>query len=173
MSSRSRAHSRSAGFSLAEVLIALAIAAMMTAVLTRFVAGTRANAVRLGEALEMGAIAESLMARIGSKHGFRPGRTDGHAGRLAWRIDIRPVAFTAAVRKAHERNRSASGTDAVDGAESMVTAKALKQDTDRLQSAASANWVAYRVTVAVEAPSGRTHVVDTVRVGPPPEAQQR
>jgi hypothetical protein len=52
--------------------------------------------------------------------------------------------------------------------------KATQAYADGSQSAAPAgNWVPYRVMAAVEAPSGRKHVADTVRFGPPPAAERR
>ena len=174
MSSRFPVHRRSAGFSLAEVLVALAIAAMMTAVLVRFIAGTRVHAARVSEALEMGAVADTLLSRVTSGRDLRPGRTDGRAGSFAWRIDIQPIAFRPIPRRLQKRQQSVADADAPRDAKTRAAGKPMNADAEESQSRTPAgNWFAYRVSVAVEAPSGRKHVADSVRVGPSPEAMQR
>ena len=49
------------GFSLAEVLVALAVATMMAAVLTRYVAGIRFNAAQVRERVELWTISQSML----------------------------------------------------------------------------------------------------------------
>lgn len=151
MSSMLRTHSGAAGFSLAEVLVALAIAAMMAAMLTRFVAGTRMGAAKVGERAEMVALGETLLARIASSQALQRGKTDGRAGVFAWRIDIMPASFEArALRVSEPAAAGLSGKAAPEGSRNPL----------------AWNWAAYRVAVVIQAPSGQTHAVDTVRLGP-------
>jgi prepilin-type N-terminal cleavage/methylation domain-containing protein len=175
MSSRFRRRSRSAGFSLVEVLVALAIAAMMTVMLVRFVGGTRVSAARISEALEMATMAETLLARVASGQDVHPGRTVGRAGAFLWRIEIQPITFTATARRTHERAARESAETGAEKATTRSAGKAMKADAESSGRAGAAlnNWITYRVAVAVEAPSGRKHVADTVRVGAPPLAAQR
>jgi prepilin-type N-terminal cleavage/methylation domain-containing protein len=139
------------GFSLAEVLVALAVAAMMAAMLTRFVAGTRMGAAKVGERAEMVALSETLLARVASSQALQRGRTDGQAGIFAWHIDITPASFEARALSVTETAPAGlAGTAAPDVSPHPVPW----------------SWAAYRVAVVIEAPSGQSHVVDTVRLGP-------
>ena len=152
MSSAFQRPRRSAGFSLVEVLVALAVAAMMTGILVKFVAGTRSNSARVGEALDMATMAETLLARTLSNHALQPGRTTGRTGPFRWRIEVQPTPFTAVARKMH--TPAGAGT--------------TKPEPDKSSRESIATpWVAYRIAVAIEAPSGRKHVADTVKIGPP------
>lgn len=172
MSSRFRKRNRSAGFSLGEVLVALAIAAMMAAMLTRFVGGTRLNAARIGEALEMSTLGETLLARVGSGTSLGSGRTDGRSGDFRWRIEIEPLPFSAVARRVNEKSSSASEKGDADGARTKFAASSMKLDVAEKSGPKSvvaphSNWITYRIVVAVEGPTGRKHVADTVRIGPP------
>jgi prepilin-type N-terminal cleavage/methylation domain-containing protein len=175
MSSSSRTHSRTSGFSLAEVLVALAIAAMVAAMLVRFVGSTRVNAARVGEALEATMMAETLLARIASGQDLQRGRTDGRTGDFLWRIEIQPIAFTAVARRVHERSSAAPAEADAGRAATSATGRSTRQFAENagLEAGPAINWTPYRVVVAVVAPSGRKHVADTVRLGPAQEAAQR
>jgi prepilin-type N-terminal cleavage/methylation domain-containing protein len=174
MSSRFRERSRSAGFSLAEVLVALAIAALLTAMLVRFVVGTRANAGRIGETLEMATVAETLLARAVSAPSLHPGRTDGRVGSLRWRMEVHPIPFAAVASRVHERPAPASARVGGAKVRAEPAGKPMEGDEGGSERAApKRTWTTYRVAVAVEAPSGRKHVADTIKVGPPPMAAQR
>jgi prepilin-type N-terminal cleavage/methylation domain-containing protein len=168
MSSRFPGHKRSGGFSLAEVLVALAIASLMTTVLVRFVAGTRVNAARISEVLEMTTMAETILARVASGPAVQPGRTDGRAGDFHWRVEIQPVAFMALPRTVHERHVAGSAGAGAESTGALPIAKRANAASENsgAMAAPTRNWIPYRVSVAVAAPSGRTHVVDTVRIGP-------
>lgn len=157
--------SRTAGFSLAEVLVALAIAAMMTAMLTRFVAGTRMGAVKVAESTEMAALGETLLARIASSQHLRPGQTDGRAGGFSWRIDIAPLAFEAralAVSEAPATNGDALPASGFGDASRPDAAAG----TATAMASMRRSWAAYRVAVLIRAPSGHSHAIETVMLGP-------
>jgi type II secretory pathway pseudopilin PulG len=170
--------SRSAGFSLGEVLVALAIAAMMTAMLTRFYAGTRANAAKVGEILEVTTLGETLLTRVASSQNLKAGRTDGRTGVFAWRIDVTPVAFAAVARRVNEKRKPATAEDDKDGKNksgmlSTMSLSTMSASTSFGAASAPApaatpkvEWVSYRVAVSIVAPSGRRHAVDTIRIGP-------
>ena len=165
MSPMPRSHSRS-GFSLVEALVALAIAALLTATVTRLIVDTRVNAARVGEMTEMAALGETLLARVASSAGLRPGRTDGRRGVFAWRIDVAPIPFAAKARVRAEKK--AAEPAPAEGGKTNATAKApaLPEGTStRAPAAPPQHWVTYRVAVVIEAPSGRTYAVDTIRVG--------
>jgi prepilin-type N-terminal cleavage/methylation domain-containing protein len=134
------------GFSLAEVLVALAVAAMMAAILTPFVAGTRFNAAQVRERLELWTIAQSMLDGLGET--LSPGTSSGQNGAYRWRREIAPITAEAVAQtEAFEDHLHPQG----------------RQET----AAPSTPWVLYRVKVQIEAPSGRQYAADTIRINRP------
>jgi prepilin-type N-terminal cleavage/methylation domain-containing protein len=139
---------RTCGFSLPEVLVALAVAGMMAAVLTRYVAGTRLNAAQVRERVELWTISQSMLDGLSTT--LSPGASSGQIGAYRWHREISPIASDAA---AQTEAPSAQGV--------------LE---DRLRSlggqtaAPSTTWVLYRVKLQIEAPSGRQYAADTIRI---------
>jgi prepilin-type N-terminal cleavage/methylation domain-containing protein len=131
---------RTRGFSLAEVLVALAVAAMMAALLTRFVAGTRFHAAQVRERVELWTFSQSILDGLPTT--LSPGTSSGQIGAYRWRTEISPIT-----------------PDAVAPTEAR-SAQSTLEDT----AAASTPWVLYRVKVQIEAPSGRQYAADTIRI---------
>jgi prepilin-type N-terminal cleavage/methylation domain-containing protein len=183
VSSVSTRTSRSAGFSLAEVLVALAIAAMLAAVMTRFVSNTRLSAFKVREEIASDILGYDLIDSLPSPTSLRPGRTDGRSGNLGWRIDVTPVAFSARARTVAEKKKAQaqSGQGAAPGltaASSSIQAISPAGQGGALGLTAASNgaqaippsaavdvWVPYRVTTFVRSPSGRINAFDTIRIG--------
>jgi len=143
---------RTCGFSLAEVLVALAVAAMMAAVLTRYVAGTRFNAAQVRERVELWTIAQSMLDGLSKT--ISPGTSEGQIGAYRWHREIAPIASDAAART---EAPSAQG-----GLEDH-----LGSPVGRRTAAPSTAWVLYRIKVQIEAPSGRQYEADTIRITRP------
>ena len=169
-----RKHSRSAGFSLAEVLVALAIASVMAMVLTRFMIGTRLNAGKVGEAMEMTTLSENLLARVPLGQNWTPGRTDGRSGNYTWRIDVTPVAARSVIRIKAKKDvkKDAGKTDK----NKMLSSFQLEPSNLAQQKAPSApqqvdKRAIYRVAIVVFSPSGRKYATDTIRIGLPSDEQ--
>jgi prepilin-type N-terminal cleavage/methylation domain-containing protein len=160
------------GFSLVEALVALAIAALLTAAVARLVATTRVNAAGIGELTEMSALADTVMARAASSQNLRPGRTDGRRGAFSWHMDIAPVPFTALARRISDKKAEEAAGAKEPGAPGKTPAASGGGDT-RAPAAPPVAWIAYRVAVVIEAPSGRRYAVDTLRTGPQPQAGER
>lgn len=149
---REKTRGRTCGFSLAEVLVALAVAAMMAAVLTRYVAGTRFNAAQVRERVELWTIAQSMLDGLSKT--ISPGTSEGQIGAYRWHREIAPIASDAVAR-----------TEA-------PSAKGGLEDHLRLPggprtAAPSTAWVLYRIKVQIEAPSGRQYEADTIRITRP------
>jgi len=106
-----RGPSATSGFSLTEALVALAIAAFLAAVLTRFVSSTRANALRVRQEVAMDILSDSLLERLNSRD-LQPGRTDGRSGTLRWHIDIAPMTFSAHALSVSQKKPINSSTPA-------------------------------------------------------------
>jgi prepilin-type N-terminal cleavage/methylation domain-containing protein len=171
-----RSSSGCRGFSLVEALVALAVAAVLTAAITRLVATTRVSAAGIGELTEMSALADTLMARVSSSPSLRAGRTDGRRGAFAWHIDIVPVPFTALARRISEKtpeDRAGTKEAAASGSKPAGLGGSDTRAPAAPPAAPPVAWIAYRVAVVIDAPSGRRYVVDTLRTGPQPEAGER
>jgi prepilin-type N-terminal cleavage/methylation domain-containing protein len=135
------------GFSLAEVLVALAVAAMMASVLTRYVAGTIFSAAQVRERLEFSTISQSMLDGLGKT--LSPGTSSGQIGAFRWSQEIAPIALDAIAR-----------TEAPPGA----LDDHLRSLRGRQTAGPSTAWVLYRVKVRIEAPSGRQYAADTIRI---------
>ena len=153
--------SRSAGFSLAEALVALAIAVLLTAVLTRLVSNTRMNAGKIRELLEMMTLSDSLLEQVSQR---LPETSNGRAGHFAWQIGAIPMAITAVARKVNAKiptsDQPSTKTAGLTSAPEFATNPTTPDDTPK--------WIPFHVTIVVESMSGRKYVTDTIGIGPPP-----
>lgn len=181
---------RSRGFSLVEALVALALAAALCAVLTRFVSSSRWNASKIREQIAIDVLSDSLVGRLASNN-WHSGRMNGRSGTLVWRTEVRPLVFFVHARsvKPKKKNSDADGNQATAPGLSSIsqnTDEDTKDDERKLGAKTGAsdvaptpNWIPYQVTTLVGAPSGRSHVAYTIRIGPEPretefaEADQR
>ena len=179
MCSASRKCNRSAGFTLIEVLVALAIATIMAIALTRFVVGTRANASKVGEALEMTALGETLLGRVAVGHVWSPGRTDGRSGQYSWRVEVTPIGMQAVARVRAKKEEEGRDTDAGENSGGGKNGQKMRstfqlEPSELTQRRATASDVAsepmkkhalYRVALTIIAASGRSYATQTVRIG--------
>jgi len=140
------------GFTLAEVLVALAVAAMMAATLTRYVAGTRFNAAQVRERLELSTISQSMLDGLGET--LSPGTSSGQNGAYRWRMEIGAITPDAITK-----TEAPSGQGALEDI--------LRAVGSQRTAASSTAWVLYRVKVQIEAPSGRHYAADTIRITRP------
>ena len=143
---------RTCGFSLAEVLVALAVATMMAAVLTRYVAGIRFNAAQVRERVELWTISQSMLDGLSKT--LSPGTSSGQIGAYRWHREIAPITSDAEARTEAPRAEGALEDH-------------LRSLGGRRTAAPSTSWVLYRVKVQIEAPSGRQYAADTIRITRP------
>jgi prepilin-type N-terminal cleavage/methylation domain-containing protein len=146
-----------AGFSLAEVLVALAVASILVTKLTEFVINTRNNGVRAREAVEMSALSQSLLANIKPEN-LNPGTSSGRKGGFAWHIDVTAIPFTAFSLRMNE-NKAAYASPA--GTISMVPAG---PNTPAGKNQVVYNGVPFHIGLVISAPSGSKYRVDTMRM---------
>jgi prepilin-type N-terminal cleavage/methylation domain-containing protein len=157
---------RLAGFSLAESLVALAIAALLAAALTRFVSNTRMNAGKVDELIEMMALGDSLLEHVSQK---TPETSDGRAGRFTWHIDVVPMAISAVSRKLAPKKNPAAGQSGPTTA-GLATAESTSGSDNSIMEPATAppqdpvKWMPVHVTILVKSQSGRKYVTDTVSI---------
>jgi prepilin-type N-terminal cleavage/methylation domain-containing protein len=193
MWSTRRGASTSSGFSLIEALIALAIAAFLAAVLTRFVTSTRANALHVRQEVVLDILSDSLLERLGSRE-LQPGRTDGRNGMLRWYIDVAPITFSAhALSVAEEKpvnsaarinapgsvpavgpvgslgasavGSSGTSTDSAPGWAVGLLPLLTNSNQETTGTTPRVVWNPYLVTAVINSPSGESYAVDTVRLG--------
>src|SRR6516225_514368 len=102
-------HDPIAGFSLAEALVALVIAALLAAVLTRFASSTRMNALKIREQVTVDILGDSLLEHVSADH-LQVGRTDGRIGNLGWRLEVSPISIFVRATSVSERKPARSDT---------------------------------------------------------------
>ena len=151
-----RAHG-SAGFSLAEALIALAVAAVLAVALTRLVGNTRANAGKIRELVEMMTLSDSLLEQTSSQG---PGTTHGRTGRFAWRVVVAPAAFSAVARRVSVKVLASTKVAGL-----PISASSRGEPTSVPDEVVK--WVPVHVTVFVESPTGQRYAADTISLCPP------
>jgi type II secretory pathway pseudopilin PulG len=166
MSFVSPRRSGTAGFSLVEALVALAIAAFLVAVLTRFVSNIRANALQIREHLALNMLGEGLLERLGVTQ-LQPGRTNGRSGALFWHIDVSPIVFYAHATSMGEKKRgpvaTAPGQAPVMGLTALTTPAPQTTQTPDTQPLRGV-WNPYHIQATISRPSGQTYEIDTIRI---------
>jgi Tfp pilus assembly protein PilW len=166
-----------AGFSLAEALVALAIATILVAILTRFVSGTRETALQIHEDVAMEMLSESLLDRLVVRQ-LQPGRIFGRNGALLWHVDVAPIAFYAQARSVAEKKAAAvgagtgaatagtsAGPGAVGASFGQGTAVGLTtSSTEAPNKRPQVVWSPHRVSATVISRSGQSYAIDTIRI---------
>jgi prepilin-type N-terminal cleavage/methylation domain-containing protein len=168
------------GFSLIEVLVALAIASTLAVTITRFASNTRANAGRIRELATMMSLSTYLLEQtITQPPTVGEGRTAG----FVWHMRKDRLAYTAIEKKLLPKDASsgsnsgpaqanpANGGSATMTGPAPATSQSLASagTPSGLQQQASPPvqkqyWTPVRVTVQIEAPSGRRFSADTIRL---------
>jgi len=130
-----------AGFTLLEVLVALAV---MTAVLATVMSVASANA-RAARALEaravLGAVARAVEAGIPPRASLAPGTIEGDISGHRWRMDVRPMPLPP---EAREPAGTAGGEQAA--------------------REPASPWTPMTITIRIRAPSGATLDMETIRL---------
>lgn len=80
-----------AGFTLIEVLVALAVVAWVLAAIGTVVATSVRGARAIQDRLAASSIAESLLAGMSDRASVRPGRSSGESSGYRWAIDVAPI----------------------------------------------------------------------------------
>jgi hypothetical protein len=146
-------------------MVALAIAALLAAVLTRFVSATRMNALKVREQVAIDILSDSLLERVGARE-LEPGRTDGRIGMLQWRLEISPVPVYARAISIRKKKSNPS-----DIRQSSVTPLSAISNEANEQPATPqpkplTTWKVYRLAGVISAPSGRSHAIETIKILP-------
>lgn len=135
-----------AGFSLIEVLVALAVmAATLAAILSVTATNARAARTLEGRAALM-AVARAVEAGIPPRADLAPGTLEGEISGHRWRMDIRPMPVAA--KESQEPQREPGG----------------QPERQPASPAEAVRWVPLSVAIRVRAPSGATFDLETVRL---------
>ena len=135
---------RSSGFALLEVLVAVAVSAVLMTALMRSFTTTwlGVNAVR--EEAESMLVARAMLTAAAPRINTAEGEQTGTLGRYAWRIAVtKPLAEAALL--------------------SSPNAAAPPGDNETPELA----WTLYRVVITIKAPSGRSTSLETFRLSKP------
>jgi general secretion pathway protein I len=133
-----------AGFTLIEVLVALAVLAIVLGAIGSVV-GTTVKSIRsVDRRLPLLETAQSLVASLPDRNALKPGTEIGGSGGYRWRIDVVPLAAPA-----------------------PRTASSLNTATTTSAADTQPKWTPLAITVRVESSDGGPPVrLDTVRLVP-------
>jgi prepilin-type N-terminal cleavage/methylation domain-containing protein len=173
------------GFSLVEVLIALAIAAMLAVVLTRFSMNTRMSASRVRELVTMMSLSNYLLEQTSLTD---PATGEGRTAGFVWHMRKDRIASVAVAQKLSPKETSlptaagASDPNVINGGFAAAAPPSTNPASSGPTSAGLSGggpsnarqppvatprkpeWQPVRVTIVIEAPSGRTFSADTIRL---------
>ncbi len=153
-----------AGFSLVEVLVAVAIAAALSTVLVRFIGNARTNAASIEDRLNMAILSGNLLEELPIQK-IRAGRIDGHTGRFLWRIDIVPVGFGVRALKMSTANKPKKKDDQAANPLGISAPIAAAPSPAATKANFEAKWVPFRVAVYVQSAAGRSYRIETIKIG--------
>lgn len=93
--SRRSCCNNAAGFTLIEVLVALAIVAAMLASIGAVIASSVRSTRTIDQKLALAGIAETVLATLPPRNLLKPGRQSGETAGHRWRIDVAPMGIPA------------------------------------------------------------------------------
>jgi general secretion pathway protein I len=135
----------SAGFTLIEVLVAIAVLAVVLGAIGAVVGNTVRSIRSVDRRLPLLETAQSLIASLPTRDALQPGTQSGTSGEFRWRIDA--VLLNSSVPD----NAVTGPSGAAAGAQPKV------------------NWVPLAITVRVQGSEGPPMRLDTVRLIPRPQ----
>jgi hypothetical protein len=138
---------------------------MLATVLTRFVASTRMNALKVRELVEIGTLSDSLLERLSSQE-LRVARTDGRNTGFTWHMVVSPLAFSAIARKVNEKSTRVADTGQGKHVGLTPVSSSSGDEPKPVQAQSAVNLIPYHVSLVIEARSGRRYAADTIRIGP-------
>lgn len=89
--SRDRLRRPDAGFTLIEVLVALAVLAIVLPSIGMVIATSMRGSRSVEDRLALASTVETLLAELPDRTQLRPGSTSGQTNGLSWRIDVAPL----------------------------------------------------------------------------------
>jgi len=142
----------SAGFTMIEVLVAIAVLAVVLGAIGAVVGNTVRTIRSVDRRLPLLETAQSLIAALPARDALQPGTQTGTSGDFRWRIDAVLLNITV------PDNAAAALSTAATGASPAAAAGASPK----------VNWVPLAITVRVQGSEGPPVRLDTVRLIPGP-----
>jgi general secretion pathway protein I len=144
----SRTGRSEAGFTLIEVLVAIAVLAVVLSAIGTLVASTVRGVRSVDRRLPLLETAQSLMASLPERGALQPGTQTGGSGNYRWRIDVTPIANPTTPAP-------------------VTTAGAIAAGVPVANPANAPKWTPLAITVRVQGADGGPPVrLDTVRLVP-------
>ena len=140
----------SAGFTMIEVLVAIAVLAVVLGAIGAVVGNTVRTIRSVDRRLPLLETAQSLIAALPARDALQPGTQTGTSGDFRWRIDAVLLNITVPDNAAAALSTAATGVPPAAGASPKV------------------NWVPLAITVRVQGSEGPPVRLDTVRLIPRP-----
>ena len=134
-----------AGFTLIEVLVAIAVLAVVLGAIGAVVGNTVRTVHSVDRRLPLLETAQSLIASLPAREALQPGTQSGTSGEFRWRIDAVLLNRNAPDSAAAALSTAATGTPP------------------------KVNWVPLAITVRVQGSEGPPVRLDTVRLIPRPQ----
>ena len=141
-----------AGFTMIEVLVAIAVLAVVLGAIGAVVGNTVRTIRSVDRRLPLLETAQSLIAALPARDALQPGTQTGTSGDFRWRIDAVLLNITV------PDNAAAALSTAATGASPAAAAGASPK----------VNWVPLAITVRVQGSEGPPVRLDTVRLIPGP-----
>ena len=141
-----------AGFTMIEVLVAIAVLAVVLGAIGAVVGNTVRTIRSVDRRLPLLETAQSLIAALPARDALQPGTQTGTSGDFRWRIDAVLLNITV------PDNAAAALSTAATGASPAAAAGASPK----------VNWVPLAITVRVQGSEGPPVRLDTVRLIPRP-----
>jgi general secretion pathway protein I len=139
-----------AGFTMIEVLVAIAVLAVVLGAIGAVVGNTVRTIRSVDRRLPLLETAQSLIAALPARDALQPGTQTGTSGDFRWRIDAVLLNSTVPDNAAAALSTAATGVPPAAGASPKV------------------NWVPLAITVRVQGSEGPPVRLDTVRLIPGP-----
>src|SRR5580692_1108355 len=139
-----------AGFTLIEVLVAIAVLAVVLGAIGAVVGNTVRTIRSVDRRLPLLETAQSLIAALPARDALQPGTQTGTSGDFRWRIDTVLLNSNVPDNAAAALSTAATGVPPAAGASPKV------------------NWIPLAITVRVQGSEGPPVRLDTVRLIPGP-----
>jgi general secretion pathway protein I len=154
-----------AGFTLIEVLVAIALLAVVLGAIGALVGTTVRNVRAIDRRLPLLETAQNLLATLPDRAGLRPGTQSGVTGDFRWRVDIVALAPPRSTTGLPDSATSRLGTS---NFASFNTTASNTAGSAADAAATQPKWMPVAITVRVQGREGGPLRLDTVRLVPRP-----